>query len=268
MSETDIGQGYKDYSPSPGTAWKGQTRTRISEFVPSPHTTVNRRKKPPMPHDHPSHPATQRAEQTIEDVWESKYAAAGPIWSGRVNKTLEDVVSPLTPGKALDLGCGEGGDTLWLASHGWQATGIDISPTAILRGREQSKELGLDPTSCTFIAEDLATWTPETTYDLVTSSFLHSFDVEIPRTDILRRATELVAKDGYFLLITHAEPPSWADADHHHHGLPSPDEDLAMLNLGERWEILVCETREREGTGPQGQNGTLIDGVIFARRTD
>lgn len=41
-----------------------------------------------------------------------------------------------------------------------------------------------------------------------------------------------------------------------------------MLNLGERWEILVCETREREGTGPQGQNGTLIDGVIFARRTD
>ncbi len=230
-----------------------------------------------MPHESAFHSATETTEPkdprdpkdpkdpTVEEVWENKYAAAGPLWSGRVNKTLEDIAATLTPGTALDLGCGEGGDTLWLATRGWQATGVDISPTAVSRGRKQAVELGLDPVSYTFIAEDLATWSPETTYDLVVSSFLHSFEVEIPRADILRRATGFVAPGGYFLLVTHAEAPSWADAGHHHHNLPSPAEDLSMLNLGEQWEVLRCETRKREGTGPQGQKGRLIDGVILAQ---
>ncbi len=223
-----------------------------------------------MPHEHTSHhtshPTAQATARTVEDAWESKYAAENRIWSGRVNQTVADIVAGLTPGTALDLGCGEGGDTLWLSSHGWQATGVDISPTAVSRGREQAENLGLDPASYTFVAEDLATWSPETTYDLVTSSFLHSFEVEIPRADILRRATTFVAPGGHFLLVTHAEPPSWADVDHHHRDLPSPDDDLTMLDFGNQWEVLVCETREREGTGPQGQKGTLIDGVILVRR--
>lgn len=219
-----------------------------------------------MPHHHAGHPTSTPAERSIEEVWESKYAAAGRVWSGRVNKTLEDIASALIPGTALDLGCGEGGDTLWLATHGWRATGVDISATAIARGREQANALGLDPTFCTLIADDLSTWTPGTRYDLVTSSFLHSFEVEIPRAEILRRATEFVATGGHFLLITHAQAPSWASANHHHHDLPSLDDDRAMLDLGEQWEVLECETREREGVSPQGQKGTLLDGVIFARR--
>lgn len=217
-----------------------------------------------MPHEDASRPTAHPTPRTVEDVWESKYASAGPIWSGRVNKTLEDIAAALTPKTALDLGCGEGGDTLWLASRGWQATGVDISPTAVQRGRERAQKLGLTA-ACTFISEDLSMWSPQATYDLVTSSFLHSFEAEIPRADILRRATTVVAPGGHFLLITHAEPPSWADINHHH-DLAGPEDDLAMLNLDQRWDILTCGTREREGTGPQGQKGTLIDGVILARR--
>ncbi|KGM12493.1 methyltransferase type 12, partial [Cellulomonas bogoriensis 69B4 = DSM 16987] len=68
--------------------------------------------------------------------WEDRYAGSGRVWSGEPNATLVDVVAGLTPGRALDLGCGEGGDAIWLARHGWDATGIDISPTAVARATE------------------------------------------------------------------------------------------------------------------------------------
>jgi len=70
--------------------------------------------------------------------WENHYGQSERVWSGKVNQVLENLVSPLTPGTSLDIGCGEGGDVLWLATHGWQATGLDISPTAVSRAREEA----------------------------------------------------------------------------------------------------------------------------------
>ncbi|MEX0914200.1 MAG: methyltransferase domain-containing protein, partial [Demequina sp.] len=90
-----------------------------------------------------------------EDFWEQRYAATERPWSGRVNATMATTVEGLTPGRALDLGCGEGGDVLWLAAQGWEAHGIDISPTAVERGREQAQATGA---SATFEARDLAGW--------------------------------------------------------------------------------------------------------------
>ena len=72
-------------------------------------------------HDHGSVP------QGLAEFWDDRYAGDGPIWSGRVNATLADVVTGLQPGRALDLGSGEGGDVIWLAQHGWRATGLDVS---------------------------------------------------------------------------------------------------------------------------------------------
>ncbi|MGO3181153.1 MAG: class I SAM-dependent methyltransferase, partial [Brevibacterium linens] len=67
-------------------------------------------------------------------AWEERYAEADDaIWSGNPNEALVAVVSEMTPGRVLDVGCGEGADIVWMAENGWDATGIDLSTTAIDR---------------------------------------------------------------------------------------------------------------------------------------
>src|SRR5215212_1558411 len=68
-----------------------------------------------------------------EQFWEDRYRRRRPVWSGRPNPVLVDVVGSLRPGTALDLGCGEGGDAIWLARQGWRVTAVDISTTALDR---------------------------------------------------------------------------------------------------------------------------------------
>ncbi len=202
-----------------------------------------------------------------ESFWEQRYADSDRVWSGRVNRVLADVAGALTPGRALDLGCGEGADVLWLAERGWQATGIDISPTAIRRATSAAADAGLADRA-RFRAADLETM-PEEVYDLVTASFLHS-PVALPREDILRRAAERVAPGGHLLITSHASAP-WADApaghEGHEHRFPGPEEQLAELALApDAWEVLIAETRSREAVSHDGEPATLDDVVVLIRR--
>ncbi|SJM61017.1 bifunctional 2-polyprenyl-6-hydroxyphenol methylase/3-demethylubiquinol 3-O-methyltransferase UbiG [Gulosibacter sp. 10] len=210
-------------------------------------------------------PAEQRSPA---EYWESRYTELDRLWSGRVNRVLEDVASPLEPGRALDLGCGEGGDAAWLARRGWTTTGVDISPTAAERGRAAARELGISEASLRFEAGDLAEWSPEEPFDLVTCSFLHSWPVVIPREAILRRATGFVAPGGRLLVTSHAAAPAWADHEAlHGYAFPTPESDLAALDLDpDAWEVLLAELRDREVTTPDGEPGTVVDGVVLVRR--
>ena len=70
-------------------------------------------------------------------------------------------------GTALDLGCGQGRNALWLAERGFTVTGLDLSPVAIEQARARAAELGLD---ATFESVDLLTWNPDgQEWDLVVS---------------------------------------------------------------------------------------------------
>src|ERR671931_2775394 len=75
--------------------------------------------------------------------WDGRYRGRdGAMWSGRPNGRLVAEVSALTPGRALDVGCGEGADAIWLVERGWTVTAIDISEVAICRAREASHRAG------------------------------------------------------------------------------------------------------------------------------
>jgi SAM-dependent methyltransferase len=80
--------------------------------------------------------ATQAAE------WDARYRD-GTMWSGRPNGRLVAEVADLVPGRALDVGCGEGGDAIWLAARGWTVTAIDISEVALRRAREAAEREGV-----------------------------------------------------------------------------------------------------------------------------
>jgi SAM-dependent methyltransferase len=75
--------------------------------------------------------------------WDARYGERdGLMWSGRPNGRLVAEVEALPPGRALDVGCGEGADAVWLARRGWAVTAIDISAVAVERAREAGERAG------------------------------------------------------------------------------------------------------------------------------
>ncbi|MGN6721390.1 MAG: FAD-dependent oxidoreductase [Marmoricola sp.] len=217
----------------------------------------------------------QAASRAI--YWEDQYGTNGPRWSGRVNATVADVVAELPVGDVLELGCGEGGDAVWLAEQGWQVTAVDISLTAVERGAEAASARGVAD-RITWVAHDLATWSAAAAFDLVTASFFHS-TVDLPRTEILRRAARHVRSGGHLLLVSHVfendeDVPPWATENHtdHHNGpgheLLTPAEEIAMLALDPaQWEVEIAEVRRRDATGPDNhQHAKVKDGVVLLRR--
>ncbi|WP_229796335.1 class I SAM-dependent methyltransferase, partial [Saccharothrix coeruleofusca] len=73
------------------------------------------------------------ARHTGVQFWEQMYRSRERLFSGAPNGVLVTEVADLPPGQALDVGCGEGGDALWLARRGWRVTAVDISHTALSR---------------------------------------------------------------------------------------------------------------------------------------
>lgn len=223
-------------------------------------------------HDHAGPGFTIREGEAPAEFWERRYAESESVWSGRVNATLAHVVSGFAPGRALDLGCGEGGDAIWLAEQGWEATGIDLSPTAVARARAVAEERA--PGRTAFIAADLGDWAirpgsidgADGSFDLVTASFMQS-PVEFPRDAVLRAAAARVAEGGHLVVISHASAPVWAEGHHGPGDFPSPAEELATLDLDpEQWRVLTAEVRSREATGPGGRQAMLDDTVVVAER--
>lgn len=202
---------------------------------------------------------------TAAQFWEDRYAGR-QVWSGKANVSMAGIVAGLPTGRALELGCGEGGDALWLAEQGWQVTAVDISPTAIERGRMMAAERGLAD-RIEWIAADLSDWAPTGSFDLVTASFLQS-PLELERGAILRRAADAVAPGGRLLLVSHAAAPPWAGGLQHGHAeFPQPATELALLGLPALgWDVLVAEVRRRPGVGPDGTAAELDDTVVVVQR--
>jgi thioredoxin reductase/SAM-dependent methyltransferase len=197
--------------------------------------------------------------------WEARYAAEERVWSGHVNATLRDLAESLPAGTALDVGSGEGADAAWLAERGWQVTAVDVSETAVRRAAAEARRRDLSP-RLRFVVQDASAALPEGRFDLVVTAFLHSWEDDFPRIEILRRAATRVGSGGHLLVISHAAPPPWS----HEHAvpyMPLPDEELRLLGLGDdEWEREIVEVRPRATVSPAGDAAHLEDGVILLRR--
>lgn len=197
-------------------------------------------------------------------MWEEHYAAKPQVWSGRVNAQLAEIAPQLPVGRALDLGCGEGADALWLAERGWTVVGTDISETALARARTAAENRGLAG-RIEFRRDDLDRSFPDGGFDLVSAQFLHS-PAAMDRAAILRRAADAVAPGGALLIVDHGAAPPWA-ARLHHHEFPGAEAVLNGLELDPAgWERIRVDSVERAATGPDGQDATLLDNVIWLRK--
>lgn len=198
--------------------------------------------------------------------WEERYGEEDRIWSGRANIRLVEVVSPLKPGCALDIGTGEGADAIWLAERGWRVVAVDISDTALKRAAEDAAARGLSD-RIDFQQRDLSLEFPDGDFDLVNAQFFHS-TFPLDRTAIFHAAARAVRRGGLLLIVDHSGPPPWASKlDGHHHTFAAPEEVVASLNLPvAEWEPAQIETPTREVTTPDGESRTWADNVIRLRR--
>jgi SAM-dependent methyltransferase len=195
--------------------------------------------------------------------WDTRYSEHdGLRWSGRPNGRLVAEVAGLTPGQALDVGCGEGGDAIWLARSGWTVTAIDVSEVALSRAREAAEPAG---TVVEWVCGDaLQTPFPAGSFDLVSLQY-----PALPKAAgqaAVRALLDAVRPGGLLLAVYHdlddehrehmksrgTDPADYVDAD-----------DLARL-LGEAFTIERHAVEPRVDPPPDTPH--LGDVVLRVRR--
>ncbi|WP_410598952.1 class I SAM-dependent methyltransferase [Amycolatopsis sp. lyj-90] len=204
---------------------------------------------------------------STQQFWEDFYRDKDQVWSGKANPLLVREVAALAPGAALDLGCGEGGDAIWLTQQGWRVTAVDISDVALKRAAGHAAEAGAD--GIVWERHDLAKSFPEGQFDLVSAQFFHSpVAVDDERDKALRRASEAVAPGGTLIVVGHAGWPTWLEEPpHKDFHFPTPAEVLEALALADsEWTVELKEVVTRDFPGPEGQEGTRSDNVLRVRR--
>lgn len=205
-------------------------------------------------------------EGSAEEYWETFYGERDQVWSGAPNPTLVSETTDLTPGTALDLGSGEGGDAIWLAQRGWTVTAVDVSSTAMARAETHAVAAGVGG-RIDWQQHDLASSFPSGRFDLVTTHYLHS-PVELGWADVLRRAAAAVAPGGTLLIVLHAGLPA-GSAAHAHPEVYFPTgteirEALALAAPG--WAVDRQAEVERTRLSPEGDEITGTDLLLRAHR--
>lgn len=93
----------------------------------------------------------------------------GRLWSP--NGLLASIMPSLSPGRALDVGCGSGRDAVYLAAHGWQVHGIDNLPDAIVKANTLASRLLPPGELPLFTAIDALGFQPPSPYELICCFF-------------------------------------------------------------------------------------------------
>lgn len=199
-----------------------------------------------------------------EKFWDERYRSAPLIWSGEPNAQLVTEASDLEPGSALDVGCGEGADAIWLAERGWRVTAIDISTVALDRARSIDAAPDVKRRIEWVHADLTVTPPPASSYDFVSAHFMQL--QKAPREALFRGLAASVKPNGLLLVVGH-HPDDLKTP-----GLRRPPirdmlytaGDIAALLDPHDWNIETSGVRERP-TEQGGVNFTVYDAVLRAR---
>jgi 2-polyprenyl-3-methyl-5-hydroxy-6-metoxy-1,4-benzoquinol methylase len=194
--------------------------------------------------------------------WEERYSGEQKVWSGNPNPQLVAEASALTPGTALDVGCGEGGDVIWLARQGWKVTGADFSANGLARAAQHAEEAGVAGRTDWWQVDARAFDAGGRSYDLVTTHFLHPPDGGM--VEVTRRLAQAVAPGGHLLVVGHAPSGVFTHLSTSHRNAMFLAEDL-LPALPDDFEALVVEQRPRT----MARDGVIVeveDATLLARR--
>ena len=220
----------------------------VTAGSPSPHT--------PSPADGYVGDPALRAE------WDNRYADRQQLWSGRPNGALVAEVAGLAPGRALDVGCGEGADAVWLARGGWDVTAIEVSGVALERAAGHARDAGLTVRWVHAALTDAGL--PPASFDLVSAQYPAL--LRTPDAAAERALLAAVAPGGVLLLVHHAgmETHEAHDSDFDPADYVWPSMVATLFN--DDWEVEVDEQRPR--VAPDGGAGAhhTDDLVLRARR--
>jgi SAM-dependent methyltransferase len=198
----------------------------------------------------------------VQAEWDRRYADQGRLWSGEPNGALVAEVAGLTPGRVLDVGCGEGADAVWLARHGWDVTALVVSGVALQRAAAHARDAGV---TVRWVHAELAqAGLAPATFDLVSAQYPAL--LRTPDAAAERALLAAVAPGGILLLVHHAG----MDTQHPHDGGFDPADyvwpSMVAALLDDDWHVEVDEQRPR--TAPPGGAGAhhTDDVVLRARR--
>ncbi len=192
--------------------------------------------------------------------WNARYAQKELVWSAEPNRLFAAEVAALSPGRALDLACGEGRNAVWLAEHGWRVTGVDFSDVALAKAAELAASRGVE---VEWVVADVLDYEPDPRgFDLVALLYL-----QLPREELLqalRSAVGSVAPGGTLVVLAH-------DTTNLTRGYGGP-KDAAVLYTAEDvvtglGDLVVecAEAVERTVGLPDGE-AIAIDAFVRARR--
>jgi len=212
-------------------------------------------------------------EHTFDkDYWEKhwqEFGGHGP--DPLVNPYLSREVGHLRPGSALDAGCGEGAEAIWLAEARWDVTAADISTAALSRAAQRAATSAAAG-RIDWVQADLSVWEPDRPFDLVMTNYAHP---AIAQLAFYERISTWVAAGGTLLIVGHL---------HHHHDIHDHDHDhddhdwqppeaasvtaeaVTALLDPTRWDVVSVEEAQRVVSGGSGRDVELHDVIVRAER--
>jgi len=200
--------------------------------------------------------------------WNERYRSSDTVWSGNPNPQLVVEAAELVPGEALDIGCGEGADAIWLAERGWKVTAVDVSTVDLERAAAHAATVSTTAAQrIVWQNADLRGWVPPpATYDLVSAQFMQPPPEQ--RRLLHRTLAASVAPGGTLLVVGHHPSDLQTTVPRP----PVPElfftaSDVAAVLDAEDWVVVVDAARSRTTLDPDGQPATIHDAVLRAQRT-
>ena len=205
-----------------------------------------------------------------EGYWQAHWQNVDSSAAAPPNPYLIREAGSLRPGTALDAGCGEGAEALWLGGGGWAVTAVDISGHALDRAKERAVARGLGEDAVRWVQADLGTWQPSERFDLVITHYAHP---AMPQLDFYDRLSEWVAPGGSLLVVGHLHDAGHG-GDHggvhgerHEHSPPAEASVTAAAITARldpaRWDVVTSEEQSRS-VETRGGPRVLHDVVVRA----